>query len=538
MAFFLLFQLSIFCAQDRSPAHTVETPAGRVRTDNPIRNGDMNERQLQKFDIATAVTDSLIELFDSMLSMELELSDESAMEGLDGARIAGSVRLAGKVMGCINIHVTEAFSYQMTAAMLGIDIDEIEDEADVKDVISEVCNIVGGNLKSKFCDSGFTCQLSPPTFTRGNDFKIEALNTARHERYVFSQAGSPIIVDVGVRINEEDEAAIDNAMAAPRQLTSVDKKAFFDFDVRKPITGSLIEMFDMMLSMDLKTYDDGTELVLDDDKIVGSVSYVGQLMGTLNIYISDAFARTISAAMIGVEVGEIEGYGDIKDVVSEICNIVGGNLKSKLDDAGFASNLSTPSMTIGSDFSIESQNMMKYEKLAFHHENEVVYVEIGIKVSEEISSGGTDQESLRAALDQSANILDPQQAIDQIIKTKDQAPPRAATPPAGPDAADLEVPSDADGVSGENTGLEQNLEFLMDIPVCVTVELGRTRKKIKDVLDITGGSVVELTKLANEPVDLRVNDTLIAKGEIVVDNDKYGVRILETISRLQRIRIL
>ena len=170
----------------------------------------------------------------------------------------------------------------MTAAMLGIEDDEVEGEEDVKDVISEVCNIVGGNLKSKFCDSGMTCQLSPPAFTKGSDFKIESLNTARHERYVFLHVQHPIIIDVGVRINQDETVGIgDSTGTSPAK--PLDKAAFLNFDLRTPLSGSMIEMFDMMLSMDLELSDSVEDVPLGEDKIVGTVSYIGRLMGSVNI---------------------------------------------------------------------------------------------------------------------------------------------------------------------------------------------------------------------------------------------------------------
>lgn len=72
-----------------------------------------------------------------------------------------------------------------------------------------------------------------------------------------------------------------------------------------------------------------------------------------------------------------------------------------------------------------------------------------------------------------------------------------------------------------------NLDLLLDIPLEVVVELGRTKMKISDVLELTSGSIVELDKMAGEPVDVYVNNKLIAKGEVVVIEEHFGVRITE-----------
>ena len=84
----------------------------------------------------------------------------------------------------------------------------------------------------------------------------------------------------------------------------------------------------------------------------------------------------------------------------------------------------------------------------------------------------------------------------------------------------------------------KNLDVIMDIPMEVTVELGRTRKKINDLLRIQNGSVVALQQLDGEPVDILVNKTLIARGEVVVEKEKYGIRIKEIVSPRDRLNSL
>jgi flagellar motor switch protein FliN len=74
-----------------------------------------------------------------------------------------------------------------------------------------------------------------------------------------------------------------------------------------------------------------------------------------------------------------------------------------------------------------------------------------------------------------------------------------------------------------------NMPLLMDIPLEVVVELGRTKKKISEVLELTSGSIVELDKMAGEPVDVYVNNKLVARGEVVVIEEHFGVRIKEII---------
>ncbi|OWR27854.1 flagellar motor switch phosphatase FliY [Saccharibacillus sp. O23] len=91
---------------------------------------------------------------------------------------------------------------------------------------------------------------------------------------------------------------------------------------------------------------------------------------------------------------------------------------------------------------------------------------------------------------------------------------------------------------GFGQGEENNLGLLMDIPLKVTVELGRTQKQIKEILELSQGSIVELDKLAGEPVDILVNNKLIAKGEVVVIDENFGVRVTDIVSQWDRIQNL
>jgi flagellar motor switch protein FliN/FliY len=89
-----------------------------------------------------------------------------------------------------------------------------------------------------------------------------------------------------------------------------------------------------------------------------------------------------------------------------------------------------------------------------------------------------------------------------------------------------------------DTNLPQNIGLILDVPLDVTVELGKTRKTIKEVLELTAGSIIQLDKMAGEPVDLMVNGKLIAKGEVVVIDENYGIRITTILSPLDRMNKL
>jgi flagellar motor switch protein FliN/FliY len=130
--------------------------------------------------------------------------------------------------------------------------------------------------------------------------------------------------------------------------------------------------------------------------------------------------------------------------------------------------------------------------------------------------------------------------------TKSAVPTTADPPPQKPAAAAEEkTPSEATGV-GRSSDSEKrdtfrlgdgsNLDIILDIPLEVTVELGRTKMPIRDLLQLGPGSAVPLSRLEGEPVDILANNKLIARGVVLVKDDKYGIRITEITGRLERLR--
>ncbi len=89
-----------------------------------------------------------------------------------------------------------------------------------------------------------------------------------------------------------------------------------------------------------------------------------------------------------------------------------------------------------------------------------------------------------------------------------------------------------------NQPAEPNLDFVLDIPLRVAVELGRTKILVQDLLKLHKGSVIELSKMAGEPLEILVNDRVVARGEVIVVNDKFGIRLTDIVSHTQRIRQL
>jgi len=121
---------------------------------------------------------------------------------------------------------------------------------------------------------------------------------------------------------------------------------------------------------------------------------------------------------------------------------------------------------------------------------------------------------------------------------------------SGPSGAEISRNTDSDSAgagrgsaraetdAGADSRKPDNLEFILDIPLEVSVELGRTKMLVNELLKLGQGSVIELTKLAGETLEILANQKPIARGEVVVVNDKYGIRLTEVISPMERLERL
>jgi flagellar motor switch protein FliN/FliY len=132
-------------------------------------------------------------------------------------------------------------------------------------------------------------------------------------------------------------------------------------------------------------------------------------------------------------------------------------------------------------------------------------------------------------------------ADDWAAAMAEQAGAEASPPPAAASVAPAVAPAAFDSITAD-IGLPpeaaKNLELVMDIPVQITVELGRTRMPIRNLLQLAQGSVVELNELAGEPLDVFVNGCLVAQGEVVVVNDNFGIRLIDIITPSERLKKL
>ncbi|CVM88191.1 MULTISPECIES: flagellar motor switch phosphatase FliY [Bacillus] len=133
---------------------------------------------------------------------------------------------------------------------------------------------------------------------------------------------------------------------------------------------------------------------------------------------------------------------------------------------------------------------------------------------------------------------EPQQAAPQAQSAPMQqsAPPKRHAKPKPAEPVNVApVEFEAFSEPQHTTSQLGNLDMLMDIPLSITVELGRTQRSVKEVLELSAGSIIELDKLAGEPVDILVNKRIVAKGEVVVIDENFGVRVTDILSQSERL---
>ncbi len=133
------------------------------------------------------------------------------------------------------------------------------------------------------------------------------------------------------------------------------------------------------------------------------------------------------------------------------------------------------------------------------------------------------------------------QEIPEETAAQADVPETGETPPAeAVESPQIAGQAEFDELSGEGEMLspEHGLDVILNIPVTLSMEVGRTRMTIRELMELKRGSVVKFDRLAGEPMDVLVNGTLVAHGEVVVVNDRFGIRLIDVISPEERVRKL
>ncbi len=150
------------------------------------------------------------------------------------------------------------------------------------------------------------------------------------------------------------------------------------------------------------------------------------------------------------------------------------------------------------------------------------------ETTEDTPAGGEAVDEWAEAMAEQATDEATEQASETVQTGSDSAAGGEIAAAGFDSLVDEGVPGDA----------EVNLDVILDIPVTISMEIGRSRINIRNLLQLNQGSVIELDRLAGEPMDVLVNGTLIAHGEVVVVNEKFGIRLTDVISPVERVKKL
>ncbi|MTW86616.1 flagellar motor switch phosphatase FliY [Virgibacillus dakarensis] len=284
------------------------------------------------------------------------------------------------------------------------------------------------------------------------------------------------------------------------------------------------------------------------------VNYVEGFSGKNVFVIRAEDAAVISDIMLGGEgTAPVKELTDIHlSAVQEVMNQMMGAAATSMSTVFEKRiDISPPSINL-----INSENLADTESM--HDEEVFVKVSFQLKVGSLIDSnimqlipisfakqlvaqllnesGENAQEQAAAAVELLENPVEPATAHQEVPFDVEEETPQYLGDHIDQKSATVQEANFSSFAPVElNKNEQRNLDMLLDIPLKVTVELGRSKRTIKDILDLSSGSIVELDKLAGEPVDIFVNEKRIATGEVVVIDENFGVRVTDIISQSARL---
>jgi flagellar motor switch protein FliN len=270
-----------------------------------------------------------------------------------------------------------------------------------------------------------------------------------------------------------------------------------NLDIKRIIIKIVPQILNTTLSMEFDYSDTVPDVSSDAGLMVGRMEFSGDVTGPMRLLVTSEFARKMTAARLGSQMENIEEDQETQKLISEIANITGDHLKTVITDAGFSCEHSSPSVSNIADPKTDVEDSENIQKFAFTHGEEVAIIELGFIWSEQ---------------------QQPEEGTAEEMPDKTQVRPEKR--------GKIKATEDFD------------LDLVLDIPIELTVELGRTRIQIHELLKLGPGSAVSLSTLEGEPVDILANDTLIARGQVVIQDKKYGIRVTEITSRIDRIKSL
>lgn len=447
-------------------------------------------------DIRDFILNTVLEMFDKIFGLSVLVSDAEMFEIENGGRTAASVHCAGDLLAGVVLTLNSRFANLLA--------DKISDTAMREKrhfgALFEGCDYICGKLDSHLKDLGLACALSSPFVVSGGDFRTAPTAMEKSERFAFQYEEQVILVELGLKMLEK-RGPEPKEMPKPGKRDSADVK---QPDMRAYLENAVPTMFDRMFS--IKNVTPGaTPNPPGGQLLASSVCLAGNMSGCAHLIVGEEFAKLMTAAMFDLTPDEIENVNEIHTVIGQAGIILARNLKQHLNEIGHSPELANPLVTSGTDFTMDHLRMTRHEALDFTQDGTPISFHVSLDVPGEPA------------------ILDADSA-----GVPDAPAVGGKTSPNGESQSE-ELPT---------SGLAERAgrDFIFDIPLDVSAELGHASKKIKELLEISEGSVITLTELENDPVDILVNGVLVARGEVVVENGKYGVRITEVKNPSERLK--
>ena len=267
-------------------------------------------------------------------------------------------------------------------------------------------------------------------------------------------------------------------------------------DFNSLILNIIPQLSNSMLSLEVTPSDSEPEPGAGVDDAAAILEFNGDVTGMLRLRPTAELARSMTTAKLGTEVENEPTDEDMQNVLSEFATAAADQIKAVMAEAGFSCDYSL-SAAEGLAKAPDGQDVQENpERLVFQHDGHTLTVDMTLSISGHKENAEIPEKETRETNDTTEvrNELKPAQDFD--------------------------------------------LDLIFDIPIELTVEIGRTKIPVHELLKLGPGSAISLSKLENEPVDILANDTLIARGQVVVQDEKYGIRVTEITSRMDRIKSL
>ncbi|PIE77289.1 MAG: flagellar motor switch phosphatase FliY [Clostridiales bacterium] len=280
---------------------------------------------------------------------------------------------------------------------------------------------------------------------------------------------------------------------------------------------------------------------ISEPSVFVSVDYTKGIEGSNFLILDEAGAKVIAELMMGGDASELpETLDELHlSAISEAANQMIASSSIALSDLfGIAIDISPP------DVAYEKIDVLADKEALFNDEGDVVVIAFNMKIGDLVTSEIVQIMTVEVAKGLAKNMLDDEKRGVVMEKSQEEAAP-AAQPaqqpvqqpaPSAPSAVQSGPAVNAQTVQFESLNLSGNrgassgeIDLIRNVPLEISVELGRTTKKISEILSFGTGTVIELNRLVGEPLDVLVNGSLIGRGEVVVVDEHYGVRITEIV---------